>query len=174
MANQQKSQQRGPAQRSGCTNYNTVEEIPMGEEVLVGALFLNEHPIIILFDSWASHDFISSASAERARLAHVASGAPCVISTPGGRVDTDCISQKVLLELPGRVISTNLIVLSGHGIDVILGMRWMKLHKVVLDIATRLVHLYSTVYGKVNLHLPVISRIKECLHHVVESRLEDI
>jgi hypothetical protein len=50
----------------------------------------------------------------------------------------------------------------------------MKLHKVVLNTATRLVHLYSPVYGEVTLHLPVISRIRECLHHVVERRLKDI
>jgi hypothetical protein len=89
-------------------------------------------------------------------------------------VDIDRIAQKVPLKLSGRVITTNLIVLSGCGTDVILGMRLMKLHKVVLDIATRLVDLYSTVYGEVTLHLPVISRIRECLHHVVERRLEDI
>jgi hypothetical protein len=89
-------------------------------------------------------------------------------------VDTDRIAQKVPLKLSERVTSTNLIVLSGRGIDVILGMRWMKLHKVVLDIAARLVHLYSPMYGVVTLHLPVISRIRECLHHMVERRLEDI
>jgi hypothetical protein len=139
--NQQESQQRSPVQRSGHTNYTTVEEIPMGEEVLVGMFFLNEHRIINLFDSGASHGFISSACAERARLTLVASRAPYVIGTPRARVDTNCIAQKVPLELSRRVISTNLIILSGRGIDVILGMRWMKLHKVVLDIAARLVHL---------------------------------
>jgi hypothetical protein len=51
MANQQKSQQRGPAQRFGHANYTTVEEIPMGEELLACKFFLNEHPIIVLFDS---------------------------------------------------------------------------------------------------------------------------
>jgi hypothetical protein len=50
----------------------------------------------------------------------------------------------------------------------------MKLHRVVLDIATRLVHLYSPVNGEVTLHLPTISRIKDCLHHVVKRRLEDM
>jgi hypothetical protein len=151
-----------------------VEEIPTGEEVLAGTFFLNEHPINILFDSGASHDFISFACAERARLTLVALGAPYVISTPGGRVDNDRIAQNVPLELSRRVISTNLIVLSGRGIDVILGMRWMKLHKVVLDIAARPVHLYSPVYGVVTLHLLEISCIRECLHNVVERTLEDI
>jgi hypothetical protein len=93
-----------------------------------GMFFLNEHSIIILFDSGASHDFISSMCAERARLTLVASGVPYLISTPRDRVDTDHIAQKVPLELFGRVISTNLIVLREQGIDIILGMRWMKLH----------------------------------------------
>jgi hypothetical protein len=50
----------------------------------------------------------------------------------------------------------------------------MKLHKTVLDISARLVHLNSPMYEKVTLHLPTISRIKASLHHVVERRLEDI
>jgi hypothetical protein len=35
----------------------------------------------------------------------------------------------------GRVFSTDLIILKGQGLDVILGMSWMKLQIVVLDIA---------------------------------------
>jgi predicted aspartyl protease len=61
-----------------------MDEIPMGEEVLAGTFFLNEHPIIILFDYGASHDFMSSTCAKRAKLSLVASGRPYVISTPGG------------------------------------------------------------------------------------------
>jgi hypothetical protein len=41
----------------------TIEEIPPGEEVLAGTFFLFEHPIIILFDSEASHDFMNLACA---------------------------------------------------------------------------------------------------------------
>jgi hypothetical protein len=50
----------------------------------------------------------------------------------------------------------------------------MKMHKVILDISVRLVHLNTPVYGKVTLHLPVISRIKTSLHHVVERKVEEI
>jgi hypothetical protein len=45
-----------------------------------------------------------------------------VISTPVGRVDANQIVQKAPLELFGRIFSTNLIILIGQGIDVILGM----------------------------------------------------
>jgi hypothetical protein len=89
-------------------------------------------------------------------------------------VDADRMVRKVPLDLSGRVFETDLIVLSGQGIDVILGMGWMKRHKAVLDISARLVHLNSPVYGKVTLHLHAISRIKASLHHVVERSLEDI
>jgi hypothetical protein len=89
-------------------------------------------------------------------------------------VDADWIVQKVSLELSGRIFSTNLIILSGQGIDVILGMSWMKMHKAILDITTQLVHLNSPEYGKVTLHLPTMSHIKASLHHVVEKRIEDI
>jgi hypothetical protein len=50
----------------------------------------------------------------------------------------------------------------------------MNLHRAVLGIASRLVHLDSPVYGKVILLLPTISCIKASLHHVVELKLEDI
>jgi hypothetical protein len=68
----------------GHTNYTTVEEIPTGEEVLAGTFFLNECLITILFDSGASHDFMSFTYAKKEKLSLVASGAAYVISTPGG------------------------------------------------------------------------------------------
>jgi hypothetical protein len=63
-----------------------VDGIPTGEEAPAGTFFLNEHPIIILFDSGALHDFMSFVCAKKAGLTHVVSGAPYVISLPGGRV----------------------------------------------------------------------------------------
>jgi hypothetical protein len=67
--------------RTSRANYTTVEEILTGEEVLVGRFFLNEHPIIILFNSGASDDFMSSTCAKKVKLSLMASGAPYVIST---------------------------------------------------------------------------------------------
>jgi predicted aspartyl protease len=116
-------------------------EIPTGEEVLAGTFSLNKSPIIIHFDSGASHDFMSSTYAKKAKLSLVVSGTPYVISTPGGRVDADRIVHKGPLDLARWVIEIDLIILSGQGIDVILGMSWMKWHKAILDIKAQLVHL---------------------------------
>jgi hypothetical protein len=78
------NQQRGPAPRSSRTNYTTLEEIPTGEEVLMGMFFLKDSPIIILFDSGASHDFMNSTCTKKAKLSLVDSGIPYVISTHEG------------------------------------------------------------------------------------------
>jgi hypothetical protein len=174
VVHQQRCHQRGPTPWIGRANYTAVEVIPIGEEELTSMFFLHNHPIIILFDSGASHDFMSSVCAKKAKLSLVATEAPYVISTPRGRVDVDQIVQKVSLEMVGWIFHTNLIILSGQGIDVILGMSLMKLHKVVLDIVAHLVHLNSSVYVKVTLHLSTISHIKGSMHHVVEKRLKEI
>jgi hypothetical protein len=171
VVNQQRGHQKGPAPWAGHANYTTVEDIFMGEEVLAGTFFLNEHPVIILFDSGASHDFISSTCAKKAMQSAVTVEALYVISTPQCRLDADWIVRKSPLELAGRVFSTDLIILKGQGLDVILGMSWMKLQRAVLDITGRLVHLDSPVYGKVILHLPTVSHIKASLHHMVELKL---
>jgi hypothetical protein len=76
-----------------------LEEIPPGEEVLVGMFFLYEQPIIILFDSRASHDFLSLASAQKVGRTLCATQVPYSISTPGGRVVANQMAHKIPLEL---------------------------------------------------------------------------
>jgi hypothetical protein len=128
MVIQQRSKIRAPIPRSGRVNHTTVEDIPKREEVLAGTFLLFGCLVIILFDSGASHDFMSSTCAKRAKLALIVAKPSYMISTPGGRVVAKHIAREVLLELVGQVLPTHLIVLDGQGIYVILGMSWMKLH----------------------------------------------
>jgi hypothetical protein len=85
------NQQRVPAPWSGRANYTNVEEIPTDEEIHAGKFFLDDCPIIILFDSGVSHNFMSSTCSKKAKLSLVAMEAPYVISTPGGQVDANQI-----------------------------------------------------------------------------------
>jgi predicted aspartyl protease len=61
-----------------------MDEIPTGEEVLVGTFFLNERPVIILSDSGATRDFMNSTCAKKVKLSLVVSRTPYVISTLRG------------------------------------------------------------------------------------------
>jgi predicted aspartyl protease len=99
-----------------------LEKIPLGEEVLAGTFFLYEHPIIILFDSGASQDFLSLACAQKTGVTLYVTQVPYSISTPGGRVGANRMARKISRELAEQVFSTTLIILEVQGIDVILGM----------------------------------------------------
>ena len=46
-------------------HYTTIEEIPAREVVTVGMFLVNKHPAIVLFDSGASHSFMSQAFASK-------------------------------------------------------------------------------------------------------------
>jgi hypothetical protein len=72
-------------------------------------------------------------------------------------VVVDQMVRKITLELVERVFPTSLIILEGQGIDVILGMNWMKMHKDVLDISAHMVHLDSPVFGKITLQLQPVA-----------------
>jgi hypothetical protein len=171
---QQRGQIRPPISRSSLVNHTTVEDIPEGEEVLAGTFLQFEHPVIIMFDSGASQDFMSSTCAKRVKLALIVTKPSYMISTPGGRVVAKRIARELPLELARQVFPTHRIGLEGQVIDVILGMRWMKLHKAILDIKRWLVYLHSLIYGKVTLHLPAIVHLKVSLHRTVAKNIEEI
>jgi hypothetical protein len=106
-----------------------MSDISEGKSVLAGTFSLNGHPIVVLFDTGATYDFISNACTQRYQLAIEPTNTPYVISTLGGRVVTKKLVMYTPLNLTGKLFITSLIVLDGQGIDVILGMSWMKGHK---------------------------------------------
>jgi hypothetical protein len=83
---------RGPQKvavaKTGRVNYTTVEDIPEGEQVLMGTFSLNGHPAIILFDSGASHDFISRACTQKSQMVIEYLPTPYMISTSEGKIFT--------------------------------------------------------------------------------------
>jgi predicted aspartyl protease len=113
----------------------------------MGTFSLNGYPVVILFDSGATHDFISKACTQRCQLIIQHIDTPYMISTLGGKIVTKQMAMHTPLNLAGKVYKTSLIILDGQGLDIILGMGWMKAHKAILDTATRVVHLDSPIHG---------------------------
>jgi hypothetical protein len=108
--------------KTGRVNYTTMEDISEGEPVLVGTCFLNGHSVVVLFDSGATHDFVSKVCTQKCKLVIEAISAPYMISTPGRQIVTKQVVVNPPLNLKGRIYKTCLIILDGQGIDVILGM----------------------------------------------------
>jgi hypothetical protein len=142
-----------------------MEDVPKSEQVLMGMFSRNGHPTTVLFDSGVSHDFTSKACTQKNQLVIEHIITPHLICTPGGNIATKQLVLATPLSLVGRLFRTNLIVLEGQGIDVILGMGWMKRCKAVLDIAACTVHLESPTHGSIVLKLPPPIYIASALHH---------
>jgi hypothetical protein len=97
-----------------------------------------------------------------------------LITTLGGRVTTGNLVLRVSLELGSKVVPTNLMSLSLEGIDVILGMDWLTQHKVILDIATRMIEISSPVMGTSTLYLPSNGSGDSYAFTAITSLLDDI
>jgi hypothetical protein len=108
--------------KTGRVNYTTLEDVPEGEQVLAGMFSLNMHPIVVLFDSGVTHNFISMACTKSHRLTITHLSTPYMISTPGGKTVSQYLAKNTPLNLGGKVYKASLIILDSQGIYVILGM----------------------------------------------------
>ena len=123
-------------------HYTAVEEIPTGEVVTAGMFLVNKHPAIVLFDSRASHSFMSQAFASKydQKIIEVNKGG-CSISLARATISTNQIVRDVLISIQEREYTMDLIVLPRLAIDLILGMSWMSDHGVLIDTSTRTIML---------------------------------
>src|SRR6185295_13107721 len=51
--------------KTGRVNYTALEDVPEGTQVMTGMFSINQCPVVVLFDSGASHTFISEACVAR-------------------------------------------------------------------------------------------------------------
>jgi predicted aspartyl protease len=97
---------------------------------------------VVLFNSGASHSFISPLFASKFphKFHTVESGGYC-IRAASGNIPTNQVVSDVEFKIEGRKYLITLVVLPGLGIDVILGMNWMSQNGVLIDTSTRVVML---------------------------------
>jgi hypothetical protein len=81
--------------RQGRVNFATLSELPEGAPIMTGIFSINHQPVIILFDSSATHSFISSKCGTKVGLNIYPTKGAYVIATPGGKIASNQISRKV-------------------------------------------------------------------------------
>ncbi|WVZ94325.1 hypothetical protein U9M48_040230 [Paspalum notatum var. saurae] len=151
----QQSKPKGNAPRKGQVHYIHLEQIPVGEPVLAGTFSVNGHPTVVLFDSGATHTFISQSYASKHGIKTSCIKESYNISAPGNPINTNLIVKRLLLSIGGEDFIISPVVLPHQGIVVILGMNWMNENHAVLDIGSRTVQLKSNVSGKIlKIHIP--------------------
>jgi hypothetical protein len=132
-----------------------VATTPEGELVMMGTFVVANYRAVILFDSGASHTFISKNFVEKHCIPCTESRDGFIIHSPGERIFTKDIDFHLPVTLAGREFPTNMIVLKGQDIDVILGMNWLAQPKAIINTDLRTIK-FSHGHEEVQLSIPVV------------------
>jgi predicted aspartyl protease len=117
-------------------NLTTLSELPEGAPILTDTFSINHHPVIVLFDTGATHSFVSEKLGTKLGLDIYLVSGVYMITTPGGSIPSNQICRSVPVQMGNTLMRTDLLLLDLKGMDVLLGMNWMTQHHVSLDISS--------------------------------------
>jgi hypothetical protein len=150
----------------------TVDEAQEAPDVVLCTFSVNSTTAIVLFDSGASHSFISATYVEKHNILVAMLKCLMVVSSPGGEMPARQVCPKVKIMLRGVEFSTNLIVLDSNCIDVITGTDSMSKQKALIDCARKSVKLATEVGQEIeNVAEPLITH-KGGTHQIQLNWLE--
>nr|ABA94439.1 retrotransposon protein, putative, Ty3-gypsy subclass [Oryza sativa Japonica Group] len=136
-----KPRRAGPRFIQARVNHASAEEAQAAPEVVLGTFPVNSIPATVLFDSGATHSFISKKFVGMYGLRKEELSTPMRVHTPGNSSTSVSFSPSVLIEIQRSPFLANLILLESKDLDVILGMDWLTKFKGVIDCANRTVTL---------------------------------
>jgi hypothetical protein len=160
--------------RQGRVNFTTLAELSEGAPIMTGTFSINYKPVIIIFDSGATHSFISDKCVARVGLDYYQTKDSYVISTPRGKIGSNQLVRHVSIQLGSKAVKTDLVLLPLQGMDIILGMDWMTEYKVLLDVSSRVIEIDSPSNGATTLYLPQQEYFHSCVYATTYIKLEDI
>jgi hypothetical protein len=106
--------------------------------------YINAISAAILFDSGATHSFISARYATTNELPLQTMKTPMVVITPKRSVEANYMTNRLTLTNNGKRILGYPIVLEESSIDLILGMSWLIKAKAVIHCARGTIELTSS------------------------------
>jgi hypothetical protein len=128
-----------------------VQETP---GMTVGMFPVDSHIVEVLFDTGATHSFITTSWVEAHNLPITTMSTPIQIDSVGGRIRTDSICLNVSVEIRGIAFPANLVVMGTQEIDVIPGMNWLDKYQAVISCDKRTIKLMSPLGEEVVTEFP--------------------
>jgi hypothetical protein len=141
---------------------------------MTGIFSVLNYPAIILFDSGASHSFISAKFSAKCQSPFHHTNGGITISTPGGRVATYQINRHVPIKLGSFIFKTTLLIMGLDSVDIILGTDWLSRHHAVIDVAAKAIEIHSPLDGEITMYLPDQGCTRSCAFTMIESPVERI
>ena len=142
---------------------------------MAGMFTIDSHPTYVLFDSSASHSFMSMGFAQRHNIYLMPIPIAYRINTPGAQLCVNTRTDIVRLVLATHTYRLQFMVLPGQGIDAILGMNWLRNYGVVLNLRERIVELkLSSSEDRMSLLMSLVSTLPVIAHTEASPDLASI
>ena len=106
-------------------NRVNVEEVEEQPDAVIGKFLVKSFTALVLFDTGASHSYISRGFVDKFRLPTQTLRTPLLVSSPGAEYMASRWCDQIPLTIGSHVFLLDLIILESQGLDVILGMDWM-------------------------------------------------
>jgi hypothetical protein len=127
----------------GRVNHVTAEEAQGDKDVVLGTFLINSVPATVLFDSGASHSFITEQFVAKHDVPRSSMKTHLLISSPNGEMKSTYVCPQVNLKIGEIDFEADLVIITSSGIDVILRMDWLGKHDGIILCATKSVLLTS-------------------------------
>jgi hypothetical protein len=130
-------------------------------------MFLVEsYPAKVLFDTGATHSFVSTSWVESHNIPIEPMIPPLRVNLVGGKVLSDRICPNLRIEIRGIDFPASLVVMGTQGLDVILGMNWLHINQANVSCDKRTVKLVLPSRKEVvtKLYLPKLE--ERAYHHL--------
>jgi hypothetical protein len=137
-------------------NHLEAEAIQDAQDMAVGMFPVESHPAKVLFDTGATHSFVSTSWLEAHNIPIEPMIPPLRVNSVGGKVQSDRICPNLRIEIRGIYFPANLVLMGTQGLDVILGMNWLHRNKDTVSCDKSTIKLVSP-FGKevvTELYLP--------------------
>jgi hypothetical protein len=98
-----------------------------------------------------------------------------VIQSPGGQIFTKEVVFHVPVNLAGYEIPTNMIVIKGQDVDVMLGMNWLAQDKAIINADQRAIQLsHGQEQVKLSIPVSVLVKVPRQVFEAVVQEIQDI
>ena len=112
-----------PSQQNftGHVHHISADEAQEKPEVIIGMFSVNDIPAIILFDSGASHSFISRSFAAQNKFPCTLLGKNMLVQTPGSIIKSNLVCRDLEININGVYFPTSLIIIESEKVVYYIG-----------------------------------------------------
>jgi hypothetical protein len=150
-------------------NQVSADATPDGADIALGMFYINAIPATILFDSGATHSFMSARYANTNELPLKIMKTLMIVITPKGPVEANRMTHKLTLTIMGREFGATAIILEASSIDLFLGMSWLRKAKAIIVCGRGMVELTSPKGKRFQVEIAVTTSSRRVMFFIAEE-----